>query len=46
MMLSTLLVQFQQIVAHYLTTDKKLINTPIPEIKILNPVIFVNEMEE
>ena len=31
---------------YYLTTDKKLINTPIPEIKILNPVIFVNEMEE
>lgn len=29
----------------YLTTDKKLLNTPIPEIKIVNPIIFVNEME-
>lgn len=29
----------------YLTTDKKLLNTPIPEIKILNPIAFVNEME-
>ena len=29
----------------YLTTDKKLINTPIAEIKIVNPIIFVNEME-
>lgn len=30
----------------YLTTDKKLLNTPIPEIKIVNPIHFVNEMEE
>ena len=29
----------------YLTTDKKLLNTPIPEIKIVNPIILVNEME-
>ena len=29
----------------YLTTDKKLLNTPTPEIKIVNPIIFVNEME-
>lgn len=29
----------------YLTTDKKLLNTRIPEIKILNPIAFVNEME-
>ena len=31
---------------YYLTTDKKLLNTPIPEIKIVNPIAFVNEMEE
>ena len=31
---------------YYLTTDKKLLNTPIPEIKIVNPIVFVNEMEE
>ena len=31
---------------YYLTTDKKLLNTPIPEIKIINPIMFVNEMEE
>lgn len=30
---------------YYLTTDKKLLNTPIPEIKIVNPIFFVNEME-
>lgn len=30
---------------YYLTTDKKLLNTPIPEIKIVNPITFVNEME-
>lgn len=31
---------------YYLTTDKKLLNTPIPEIIIANPIAFVNEMEE
>ena len=31
---------------YYLTTDKKLLNTSIPEIKIVNPIVFVNEMEE
>lgn len=31
---------------YYLTTDKKLLNTPIPEIKIVSPIAFVNEMEE
>ncbi|MEH2952483.1 hypothetical protein VV089_05725 [Candidatus Merdisoma sp. JLR.KK011] len=31
---------------YYLTTDKKLLNTPIPEIKIVSPIVFVNEMEE
>lgn len=30
---------------YYLTTDKKLLNTPMPEIKIVSPVAFVNEME-
>ncbi|WP_434310618.1 hypothetical protein [Hominifimenecus sp. rT4P-3] len=30
---------------YYLTTDKKLLNTPIPEIKIVSPIVFVNEME-
>ncbi len=30
---------------YYLTTDKKLLNTPIPEIKIINPVVFISEME-
>ncbi len=30
---------------YYLTTDKKLLNTSIPEIKIVNPIVFVNEME-
>lgn len=31
---------------YYITTDKKLINTQIPEIKIVDPIVFVNEMEE
>lgn len=31
---------------YYLTTDKKLLNTPIAEIKIVSPITFVNEMEE
>lgn len=31
---------------YYLITDKKLLNTPIPEIKIVSPIAFVNEMEE
>ncbi len=31
---------------YYLTTDKKLLNTPISEIKVVSPIIFVNEMEE
>lgn len=31
--------------AYYLTTDKKLLNTPVPEIKVVSPVTFVNEME-
>ncbi len=30
---------------YYLTTDRKLLNTSIPEIKIVSPIIFVNEME-
>lgn len=30
---------------YYLTTDKKLLNTSIPEIKIVSPIVFVNEME-
>lgn len=30
---------------YYITTDKKLLNTPIPEIKIVSPIVFVNEME-
>lgn len=30
---------------YYLTTDKKLLNTPIPEIKIISPINFVNETE-
>lgn len=30
---------------YYLTTDKKLLNKPIPEIKIVSPVIFVDEVE-
>ncbi len=31
---------------YFLTTDKKLLNTPIPEIKIRNPIDFIREMEE
>lgn len=31
---------------YYLTTDKKLLNTPISEIKVVSPIIFVNETEE
>jgi predicted nucleic acid-binding protein len=31
---------------YFLTTDKKLLNKPIPEIKIVNPIMFINEMEE
>lgn len=31
---------------YYLTTDKKLLNTPISEIVIVNPIVFVDEMEE
>lgn len=31
---------------YFLTTDKKLINTPIKEIKVRNPIEFVREMEE
>lgn len=30
---------------YYLTTDKKLLNSSIPEIKIVSPVTFVDEME-
>lgn len=30
----------------YLTTDKKLITAPIKEISIINPIEFVNRMEE
>ena len=30
---------------YYLTTDKKLLNTVIPEIKIFSPIFFVSEME-
>lgn len=30
---------------YYLTTDKKLVNTQISEIKIVSPIAFVNEME-
>ncbi|MCD7864634.1 MAG: hypothetical protein LUG54_01130 [Clostridiales bacterium] len=31
---------------YYITTDKKLLNTPLPEIKIVSPITFLNEMEE
>lgn len=31
---------------YFLTTDKKLLNTPIPQIKITNPTAFIQEMEE
>ena len=30
---------------YYLATDKKLLNTPIPEIKIVSPIVFVGELE-
>lgn len=30
---------------YYLTTDKKLLNTPLSEIRIVNPIIFVYELE-
>ena len=31
---------------YFLTTDKKLLNTPVPEIRILSPIQFVSEVEE
>ena len=31
---------------YFLTTDKKLLNTPVPEIRILSPIQFVSEAEE
>lgn len=31
---------------YYITTDKKLLNTQIPKIKIVDPIVFVNEIEE
>lgn len=31
---------------YYITTDKKLLNTIIQEIKIINPVDFIDELEE
>ena len=31
---------------YYLTNNKKLLNTPVQEIRIVNPIIFVSEMEE
>lgn len=31
---------------YFLTTDKKLLNISIPEIKIVSPVVFVNDLEE
>ena len=30
---------------YYLTTDKKLLNTPVSEIRIVNPISFVEEVE-
>lgn len=30
---------------YYLTTDRKLLNVQVPEIKIVSPIVFVNEME-
>lgn len=30
----------------FLTTDKKLLNTPMSEIRVVNPINFVSEMEE
>lgn len=31
---------------YYLTTDKKLLNTPVDGIKIVSPIVFVSETEE
>jgi predicted nucleic acid-binding protein len=31
---------------YFITTDKKLLNTAIPEMKIINPIMFINEREE
>lgn len=31
---------------YYLTTDKKLLNTTLTEIKIVSPIVFLNEVEE
>ncbi|MCM1244987.1 MAG: hypothetical protein NC293_04995 [Roseburia sp.] len=31
---------------YFLTTDKKLLNASISEIKVVNPIDFVNEMED
>ena len=30
---------------YFVTTDKKLINTPVNEIKIISPIQFINDME-
>lgn len=30
---------------YFLTTDKKLLNSPVEQIKIVNPLIFLNEVE-
>jgi len=30
---------------YFLTTDKKLLNSEVEEIKIINPIEFINEME-
>lgn len=30
---------------YFLTTDKKLLNTPIPEIYIINPIEFITKLE-
>ena len=30
---------------YFITTDRKLLNTPISEIKITSPVLFINEVE-
>jgi predicted nucleic acid-binding protein len=31
---------------YFITTDKKLLNKPITDIKIINPIDFIREMEE
>lgn len=31
---------------YHLTTDKKLLNIPTQEIKIINPIMFENEMKK